>query len=208
MPENQNRWAFYNNYINFPCTYIKINKVATQTLAVAFNRVFGKSISGMPTAIKKPFIFAFVRNPYDRAVSCWLNQIVAPTEFSKNLFKDGMHKSFWRYPGLNPGMSFPDFAKVIHDIHDGQSNPHFKSQSWFLLNGKGQLEPDYIGRFEMLQEDFNVVCNRVGVNSVALPHRNRTKKRGAWKKYYKPITRDLIYERYREDFELFGYERG
>lgn len=206
MPDN-NRYQFFIHYPERHCTYIMINKVATRSLLVACEKAFGKGEPLLDNPIKIfDFKFAFVRNPYDRTVSCWLNQIAQPTAFSKILFQNGMHRAFWRYPGLKPGMTFPGFVKTVVDIPDETANPHFKSQSFFITDEGGQLIPDFIGRFEMLQEDFNIVCQRVGAERVQLPHRNRTAKREPWKKYYTKETKRLIYERYKRDFENFGYQ--
>lgn len=200
-------WEFFNVYPRHKCAYIKINKVATQSLLVACEKAFGKGISGCAAA-PDFFTFAFVRNPYDRLVSCWLNQIASPSPYSRTLFKGGMHAAFWRYPGLHPKISFSSFVRVIAEIPDEIANPHFKGQAWFLTGESGQLLPQFIGRFETLQEDFNRVCREVGVPRVQLLHRNRTAERYVYKRYYKRITKELTERRYARDLELFGYEWG
>ena len=70
---------------------------------------------------------------------------------------------------------------------------------------------DFICRFENLQQDFNIVCDKIGVPPRKLLHHNETRNRRRGKpywEYYNDDTRDLVAEIYAEDIEAFGYEFG
>jgi hypothetical protein len=46
----------------------------------------------------------------------------------------------------------------------------------YIVNGNGKVNIDFVGRFENLQSDFDVVVNLLGIKSQQLPHINITKK--------------------------------
>ncbi|MCP3890269.1 MAG: sulfotransferase family protein, partial [Desulfobulbaceae bacterium] len=68
----------------------------------------------------------------------------------------------------------------------------------------GKQLVDDIGKLENLQEDFDLFCQKVGIR-VALPHKNKSRKKHDYKKYYDNKTRDIVARRFRRDIETFGY---
>lgn len=145
--------------------------------------------------------FAFVRDPYDRLVSCYSEKI--RSDGPERLFVNGVHRGLLRYGRFKYGMSFAEFAREVSRIPDADADPHFRSQSSFLVDGKGELVVDFVGRFESLQEDLSRVASKLNVE-MELPHLLKSKRDGA-AAYYDPITRALVWERYAEDFRLLGY---
>ena len=138
------------------------------------------------------FKFSFVRNPYSRAVSSW---------------KFGGWGASWN-------CSFSDFAKKIKN--EDLINPSNWSQLTFhtctqlshlteYLTDK--LIVDFIGRFENLQEDFNIICDKIGIPQQELPYKNKSKHKH-YTEYYDDETRQIVAEKYAKDIEYFGYEFG
>lgn len=140
------------------------------------------------------FTFCFVRNPWDRVVSAYhylqaggLNeddardarQFVAPHTHFKQFVRRGRWKS-----GL------------LQQIH-------FRPQYEWCVSRRGAL-PDFVGRFENLQADFNHVCERIGIEPVTLPHSNKA-KHAHYSKYYDRRTSAIVAKYYRKDIDYFGY---
>lgn len=143
---------------------------------------------------KRYFIFAIVRNPYDRIVSCYKNKVV-------NNQKTERAYIFEKY-GLVRGASLEDFVTFVCNVPDKYADRHFRSQAWFL-SWQGKLLPSYVGRLENLVYDWEEIYSRSGIK--APPVLNSTKNQAALS--LSPALKERIYARYRDDFTLFGYEK-
>jgi hypothetical protein len=136
------------------------------------------------------FKFAFVRNPYDRLVSCYISKIHGSDENQLSL-------KYW-----SPNLSFADFADAVSRTPDSRSNRHYRSQHTML--DLGTL--DFLGRLESFENDVMVVMNRLaGRTAVSVPSLNAT-KRSHYSRYYDEDLRVLVGERYAEDLRLLGYD--
>lgn len=146
--------------------------------------------------------FAFVRNPYDRLVSCYSEKI--REDGPKGLFVDGVSRVLLRYGTFSRGMPFAAFAKAVSEIPDEDSDIHFRSQTAILSDERGRLRPDFVGKFERLPEDVARVGERLEAR-LELPHllKSRRSDPGA---YYDEETVEVVRRRYADDFRNFGYD--
>ena len=138
---------------------------------------------------KDYFKFAFVRNPYDRIFSAYIN-----------LKYDG---HAWAVD-LKKKRTFREF--VVDFKNSEYSNYiHLQSQS-SCVKIDNELAVDFVGRFENLQEDFKKIENILN-----LEHKELIKIRQSSKnrepKIFDQEMKDIICDIYSEDFESFGYER-
>jgi chondroitin 4-sulfotransferase 11 len=145
------------------------------------------------------FKFAFVRNPWDRLVSCYLQKF-APR--GRRLSYSSPHKV-----KLYQGMTFAEFVEAIRSIPDREANSHFRSQHVAVCGEDGTPMVDFVGRFESLEEDFGLVAGEIGAPCLKLPHLTRSFSRGerSYRDFYDDELAEKVGERFRRDAELFGY---
>lgn len=146
-----------------------------------------------PGEYARYFTFAFVRNPWD-----W---IVSQYAFSRGFSPPYVFGTPYRLSGrVKPEHRDWPFADWLPWWIDALS----PSQSKMLVGDEGQLIVDVVGRFENLEGDFHQICSTLGVPAAPLP-RLKASERGAYAEYYDDTTRALVLERFKMDFELFGY---
>lgn len=127
--------------------------------------------------------FAFVRNPWDWQVSLYHWMLETPEHYQYELIKamSGFDEYVrWRVASEN---------KVL--------------QKSFLTDQAGNLLIDFVGRLERLEQDFQKVCEAVGI-SASLPHINKSNHRD-YRTYYDTTTRELVREHFVDDIDFFEY---
>ncbi len=210
----------------YAAAYIEVPKVACTSLKVAFARLLGIDLAGFggdphqatfPSPARSRddhgplfqglFAFAFVRNPWDRLVSCYRDKIAGEVDgFTHFTIRPGVADCLARFDAFSGGMPFEEFVMAVASISDGQADPHFRSQYTFVTNGARELAIDFIGRYETLLVDLDRVRERIGLPEIDLPHLQAAPRRVDYPDYYTPHTRRVVAERFREDMELFRYE--
>ena len=151
------------------------------------------------------FKFAFVRNPWDRLVSCYCNKIKSDSSVNNRWFKDGVSKGLSRYGNdFEAGMSFEDFANSVLNIPDELAEKHFRAQHTFITDREGLLIVDFVGKFESLREDFALICDRLNSEQINIPHLQKS-SRESYKGYYSHALRDKVSKRFSQDIKLFKY---
>jgi hypothetical protein len=208
--------------------YIPVPKVACSSFKTAFAGLLNVDLekaNGDPHRVRYPspvpieslerllypgfYRFAFVRNPWDRLVSCYRdkikNEVPGYTHFT---IRPGVANCLARFDAFVPDMSFEAFAAAVASIPDDEADEHFRSQYTFLINRKGKLAADFVGRYERLADDFRIVQERTGLPEVELPRLQAARTAAKYAAYYTPETRGIVARRYQRDIEMFGYEFG
>lgn len=146
------------------------------------------------------FKFTFVRNPWDRLLSSY--------EF---LQRGGMDEKDRRWAEQH-GQQFNDFDDFVRRWVNEEnvfSFIHFVPQYRFICAPfSRRILVNWIGRFEQLEDDFDIVRRRLGLASVQLPHHNegpRARERRDFREHYTPAARRIVERVYRTDIELLGY---
>ena len=153
--------------------------------------------------------FAFVRHPYSRAISLYTYvQKLIQVKGSKGrlyFFLGKTRVQSWHIvQAYLETKSFSDFIR-----HDKFKKTFVTaSQTEYLIDEKGEINFDFVGKFETLKKDFSVVSGRIGLPNLTLAKSNVSPTSGKLKKAYLYET-DYTYlsKIYEQDFENFSYDR-
>ncbi len=164
----------------------------------------GQDPDGFDHALLDPdyFRFAFVRNPYARVLSCWLDKMVT------NAFERSRLAPMLGLPPDAP----PDLVTFLQavarqDVAD--RDPHWATQT-HLLNPQA-IRYAFIGRFEVFRTDFSRICDHLGIGTYAGDLPDTWHATGAGAKVHAHIGQaeaKLIRQIYEADFRNFGYGWG
>ena len=136
------------------------------------------------------FKFAFVRNPWDRVVSCWYDKV-----FKENHFK-------FNDVELKRMRQFKYFIDYVSSLAIESCNAHLRLQCTLIdLNAI-----DYLGRFETFADDLCYVLDRIEIPSGRLLHKNKSYRKKNYREYYNSTRGEKISQIYQKDIDIFGYK--
>ena len=137
--------------------------------------------------------FTVVRHPYDRFISFYNDLFLGATKIRNNIppfYTD--NKILLEPIPINAAI------EVINQYTDDEADEHFASQSSFVY----KENIPYL-KMESLEEEWVSMCDHLNIAHKALPVYNKSNN-------VVLLTDDQksrIYNRYKEDFERFKYER-
>ena len=147
------------------------------------------------------FKFSFVRNPYTRILSCYLDKI-------KGIEKDIILPKL----GFKPtdDISFKNFLLAVKKQSYIEMDVHWLPQS--ILLSAENITLDFIGRQENFDNDLKKILVKITKNdsdstqiSNEIPHAVGANKK--LKEYITKEVAELIYDIYYDDFILYSYDR-
>jgi chondroitin 4-sulfotransferase 11 len=147
------------------------------------------------------FVFGFVRNPWDRLVS-WYNMSL----------KKGPINSFHKYT-LDNSNNFSEFMRcleVVEEEMDGyiSNSIYYKSlkfnQIEYLSDANDQVLAKFIGRFESLQDDMNLLSQLLQIPFKPLKMINNN-LHNDYRMYYKDKDIEWVAKTYEKDINYFNY---
>lgn len=143
--------------------------------------------------MSKYFTFCFVRNPWSRLVSMY-------KQFQKGLsLKNNSRQKHYIMSNKY------NFIEYIKKLDESFFQEHLQSK-YYLYNG----EPlNFIGKFENIKEDFDIVCSLIKIKRVDLVHRNKSvyeSNREHYTEYYDDEVREIVANEWAEDIEYFNYK--
>lgn len=144
-----------------------------------------------PRAFRDYFKFAFVRNPWD-----WLVSRYHWSRDRQKLFDFAFAEMLRR---IERGVPLSADARWLET---GALVPQCRK-----LSLRGRIGVDFLGRYERLQQDFDLVCERIGHPRVALPHVFASEHR-RYTEYYDDASRAIVARVYADDIRVFGYRFG
>lgn len=130
------------------------------------------------------FKFTIVRNPWARVFSWY-----------KNATRDKVHR---QNAGISADIPFSEYLSRFAGV--GMLEP----QTYWLKRFNGNVELDYIGRFETLAQDYSNIAQTLGLSDTTLPHKMQSRKED-YRQHYDDATAELVADRYAEEIALFDY---
>jgi len=140
------------------------------------------------------FRFTFVRNPYDRFASFYYDKIMHWNCHPRC-------RSFLMRYGINYNTTLNQAADKLRKYIT--NNVHTLHQYRFI-SSKGNITVNFIGKLENIQNDIHIV-NRYAKTSTNLRILNAVGRK--YNKQYDKEYKDIIYDTYKEDFELLTYDK-
>ena len=150
------------------------------------------------------FTFTFVRNPWQRHLSTYFYYIKMVKYWKQSSIKKssdwyGVYKAYVKT--LSECDTFSDW------VHKLYCRKWLENSDWDPVQLSWAKEVDFVGRFENLQEDLNIICDKIGIPIQELPHKNKSKHKH-YTEYYDDETRQIVAKKYAKDIEYFGYKFG
>ena len=159
------------------------------------------SVEDMETALFERPIFSIVRNPYTRLLSAYLDKISIDLKRPKRQLLVRMGRV------EDAPVSFAEFVEFICGQNSRQMNPHYAPQSFLM---QVHYHPfSYIGCVEAMEESISAIMAMAydvkrDAQEDFRPH--RTDASSLIGKYYTPEIAAKVFDRFRVDFDVFGYD--
>jgi len=199
LTEVIDRYPFYKKNKKGPFIFIHIPK----TGGTSINRAFEFPKADPTLKIKKhyyladikkriapqiweqSFKFCFVRNPWDRLYSHYRYRV------RRKLIKaDHFYDSFK--------------AWLTYHLQENPNKGNLCPQIEWIRDDQGQIDMDFIGRFERLEEDFQKICS-INNLQLELPHMLKSNPETDYRQAYDEEMTELVAEYSKEEIRYFDY---
>ena len=184
------------------CIFVHITKTAGTSVAkslfgflpyhytaIDYRVIFGRE------NFNNYFKFAFVRNPWDRLYSAY--------RYLKSGGWDDKDK-LWSETNLGQFSDFNTFVKQWVSTENIKKHLHFRPQCYFVCDKKGRLLIDYLAYFETINDDFEIICNRLGLHTEL--GRHNANPGNNYRDIYDEESKEIVASVYSMDIRLFGYD--
>lgn len=176
----EHRYAFFLIHKNGISTILLILREETQREIDESYTIYSRS------KYKNHFKFCFIRNPWDRLVSCYTNKVVG-----KKLFPGCWEKDF------------DYFVDYVSHQHLATSDNHIKLQtSQFPVK-----DIDYLARFENFESEYNFIINEKLNLNREIVAKNKSRHQH-YTGFYNNKTRKIVEQIYKPDIEIGKYSFG
>tara|TARA_B100000519_G_scaffold185910_1_gene181476 strand:+ start:33 stop:653 length:621 start_codon:yes stop_codon:yes gene_type:complete len=196
--------------------FLKLSKSASTTISATLKEacidtIFEKTghhhiLDMISSDTKSYFKFTTVRNPYARLVSRYF--FARKVDKHANQFKNLTFKHFVLGGHTVTPMNTtwvletaPHLKRLLNRVG------FFDNQIEWMQDTSGKVIIDFVMKTEALQQDFDILCDKIGIPKQQLPHKNKTKHKH-YTEYYDDETREAVAKKYAKDIEYFGYEFG
>lgn len=143
------------------------------------------------------FKFAFVRNPYTHALSCWM--------WDEDLWSITNKKSIVSKRKFNK----KEFIKYLKNLKKklNKDKNSFKIPGNKIYTIDNKIAVDFIGKFENLKKDITKIQKilKLPKEKFKLEHTKKNTSK-SYLKYYTHESKQLVKEIWKKEFELFNYQ--
>lgn len=178
-----------------------IQSLLTQTVLEQPKQGADRHYDKITENVKDYYMISISRNPFSRVVSLW------------KFWDEHLHLRRNR-PAMEFTYFVKNFAKIqekICRVFNKQEKIHFYSCvdgiAMSTDNRLSHTDIDFWIKIENFQQDFNKICDKIGIPRQQLPHINKSNHKH-YTEYYDDETREIVAEKYKKDIEYFGYEFG
>lgn len=196
---------FYPHYFKSGgVIFIHVPKAAGTSVAMA---LYGRQITHLPASyfnkidpndFSERYSFAIVRNPYERIVSSYLFAV-----------RGGTSKVKVRNHEIYSGDNFSSFDKFVKNwlsMKDVEKLDHiFRPQHLYVCVGDEVIVNDvfFLDDMEFFQDEVSKkIGRRIEIGSV-----NRVNKGVDLMSYHTDETKEIVYNKYKKDFDIFGFDK-
>lgn len=134
------------------------------------------------------FMFTWVRNPFDLIVSRYhwdLSKAGRSSDASIDGFREWI-KSIYCHP----------LGTYLQDVQ----------YRYYSVGDDGSIDVDFIGRYETLQDDYDRLCDELGLERSELGWHKKSNGRQHYSLYYDDESRALVERYFDTDLRVLGYE--
>jgi hypothetical protein len=161
---------------------------------------------GLDRLINNPdyFVFCFVRNPYTRLLSVYLDKISRGFPQKKIILK-----ALGKNPdSLSTEVTFRDFVNIVCDQDVPEMDPHWRVQ--YYQTFQDTITYDFVGKLESFSKDLEFVLGRITKDFgkyMRSELRHATNSGKLVKNFYTNDIKNKVYKKYKIDFEYFNYNK-
>lgn len=141
------------------------------------------------------FKICFVRNTWDRMLSMY------KMHFEENRLYSKVNKK---------AMTVSDFHSYLTNLQTpmNEEQTNLSSQLDWMFDGE-ELKIDFVGKFSRLQNDFDYICDKLGLPIQKLVQKNKSRyvsETRPYQEYYEEKTKDFVAKRYKREIDYFKFE--
>jgi len=142
------------------------------------------------------FWWGFIRHPADRCLSVYSHMSQLPCSAFVLVDEQGREHS-------TGGVSLADFMHMLP--YSYKRNMLTKPMVSYLCDKSLNILVDFVGRYEQLQRDWEIVQNKIKVQPKPLPITNKS-HHNSWRDTFTVEWLKIIEDIYSDDYQVFGYQ--
>lgn len=223
-------WKRVIAYLSGNLSVSSVLQASRQTVHTEYHHAYVRELShDMYTSIDVAyriaayFKFVFVRHPLERLLSAYVDKIQNRSTLEEGKFEQFDYVSYIikicrnnigsrNSEEIEPQVTFHEFLCYVSKAPADKLNRHWQPY-WMTCNFcEPRWKYDYIGEYETIAEEANLLLDRWGVSELRFPKKpySSLEQLNRFRKAFSVIPEHVIeavWSRYRLDYDLFGYRK-